>query len=167
MLKRLFFALWPDADTRQRCVAVTRQLEGYGRAVAANNIHVTLLFLGQTDSDQQQSLSQRAAKIAVEPMNLSFDRLSYWPKPAVCCLTSRVFDPSVLHLVEQLRHAAQTIGMPVEQRVYQPHVTLLRKSRPTTALPVITPIRWQAERFCLVESCSLPGGVEYRLVARW
>ena len=53
--RRLFFALWPDpalqagiAETAER-IARTRKIEG--RTIAAERLHLTLLFLGVVSSE--------------------------------------------------------------------------------------------------------------------
>lgn len=165
-MKRLFFALWPDDDTRQRFQKIVRSLRGYGRPVSAMNVHATLVFLGNLDEVKQAAMMQAADNIVVEPMRLTFDRLQYWKKPAVVCLCAEQFDTAVSSLVEQLNAAAIEHQIEVDRRSYKPHVTLLRKAK---SLPDISfdPILWQIDGFCLVESCSTPAGVEYRMLKRW
>ncbi|MGY6277655.1 RNA 2',3'-cyclic phosphodiesterase [Methylomonas sp. MgM2] len=165
-MKRLFFALWPDEATRQKCRKVLRAIRGHGRPVSPMNLHITLVFLGSVDEARQIAMSHAAADIIVAPMTLSFNRLAYWKKPAVVCLTAEQTDPAMLNLVDQLTAAAVKNEISIDQRPYKPHVTLLRKA---SALPEIEikPISWRADGFCLVESCSTPKGVEYRVIARW
>ncbi len=165
-MKRLFFALWPDQSIRKRCISVMEQLKIYGRPVDPNNLHVTLLFLGATDPEQEQVLSKAASKTSLTPITLVFDQISYWKKPAICCLSSREVDRAAILLAEQLRDTAVAIGMEVDLRLFKPHITLLRKSR---SIPVLTirPIVWQTNRFCLVESSATQSGVSYRVIESW
>ncbi|QPK61897.1 RNA 2',3'-cyclic phosphodiesterase [Methylomonas sp. LL1] len=165
-MKRLFFALWPDQNTRQQCGKIIRMTRSQGKPVAVHNLHVTLVFLGGVDESTQIAVTQAASAIIVQPMHLIFNRLSYWKKPAVVCLTAEQFEPVLSSLVEQLTAAAVRNRIEVDPRPYAPHVTLLRKAR---ALPEteFTPIDWQADGFCLVESYSTPAGVEYRVIERW
>ncbi len=167
-MKRLFFALWPDEVARQLCVDEMRKLKAYGKPVAPTNIHVTLLFLGATDAERQRELSEFASTITIKPMTLAFDKLSYWKKPAVCCLTSSSGDAAVSALVEQLSRAAASLGIEVDNRPFKPHVTLLRKALFSPLLDqILEPIVWNADDFCLAESRSTPPGVEYRVIKRW
>lgn len=48
---RLFFALWPPDDLRQRLDEQAHQfpVEGRARRVPARNLHVTLAFIGEVD----------------------------------------------------------------------------------------------------------------------
>lgn len=75
-------------------------------------------------------------------------------------------DPAVSSLVSQLSIAARQLGIELDERPYKPHVTLLRKAKSQVDID-FNPIHWQADSFCLMESCSTPTGVEYRVIERW
>jgi 2'-5' RNA ligase len=165
--KRLFFALWPDDGVRAQCYRISAKLpDRIGKAVTAGNLHVTLLFLGQVAAAQQAEICNGAAKLPVSDMRLVFDRLSFWKKPGVLCLTATDCDTRVTALAAQLSAIAIANAITIEDRPYQPHVTLARKAK---ALPAIEfePICWHANQFCLVESCSLASGVGYRVLRRY
>ncbi len=165
-MKRLFFALWPDAATRRHCQQIAAALNEYGRPVQAMNFHVTLAFLGAVDAQQQIALTQAASRIQFTAMKLNFNRLSYWKKPGIVCLNTDRPDPATSALAEQLVHIAKSNGLQMDERPFQPHVTLLRKAHSLPQL-AFEPIDWQAESFCLVESCSRSSGVEYHLLEQW
>jgi 2'-5' RNA ligase len=166
-MKRLFFALWPDQQTRWKCQQLIDGIRAAGKPVAADNIHVTVLFLGHVNEIQQQAMLLAAGQIKPESMRICFDRLAYWKKPAIVCLdSSEQTDSNLLNLAEILKLAASQNGISVEQRPYVPHVSLLRKAKFLPPLQ-FEPISWQSQSFCLVESCSTPGGVEYRVLQRW
>jgi len=165
-MKRLFFALWPDESTRQRCVHVQDQLPSSGyKKVVPDNLHVTLVFLGNVDDSKVPELLTAAATVQMPVVDLVFDRLRYWKKPEVLCLTAQA-PPEVLTLVAELTTLAQNLNIAVDDRSYHAHITLARKAKQAVNLPV-QPIIWRAARFGLVESCSLPTGVEYRLRQMW
>ena len=69
-------------------------------------------------------------------------------------------------LVAALNMEIAGFGLQTESRPYQPHITLTRHAR---YLPEIKfePIDWRSESFCLVESCSEPGGVSYKVRQQW
>jgi 2'-5' RNA ligase len=166
-MKRLFFALWPDQQTRWKCQQLLDGIRAAGKPLAADNIHVTVLFLGHVNEVQQQAMVIAAGQIKPESMRICFDRLAYWKKPAIVCLdASEQTDSNLLNLAEILKLAASQNGIAVEQRPYVPHVSLLRKAKFLPPLQ-FEPISWQSQSFCLVESCSTPGGVEYRVLQRW
>jgi len=69
-------------------------------------------------------------------------------------------------LVDALNREVAICGLQTDTRPYQPHITLARHAR---YLPDIKlePIVWRAESFCLVESCSEPEGVSYKVREQW
>src|SRR5947199_233573 len=74
---RLFFALWPDAATRTIIGELARQVaaESHGRAVASDNIHVTLAFLGtQPVASVPELRSLAAARLEDPGMTMRYTR---------------------------------------------------------------------------------------------
>jgi 2'-5' RNA ligase len=164
---RLFFALWPDDETRLKLACLSRSLAANGyRPVSMQNLHVTLVFLGQVDAATEILIKHSATGISAQPFVLTFDRLSYWPKPKVLCLTSTHTPDKLAMLVAALADVATGYGLQIDARPYQPHITLVR---PAKNLPDIDcdPLLWRAESFCLMESCSGPDGVSYKVRQQW
>ena len=165
---RLFFALWPNDETRQaltrlnQSIAVTKL-----KCVQPHNLHVTLVFLGQVDKETESSIKQAAADITTQPFTLTFDSLSYWSKPRILCLTCRQRAPEpAIMLVSALETAAANCGLRTDTRPYRPHITLARHVRHLPDIK-IEPIVWRAEAFSLIESCSEPEGVRYKVIQQW
>lgn len=188
---RLFFALWPDDETRQALVRLSQSVEAKEfKWVQPHNLHVTLVFLGQVDNDAEALIKQSAAEIAVPSFELAFDKLSYWSKPKILCLTCLPPAPTVdctnaggtppvsggteqcrkpaeaAMLASALEAIAQNCGLQTDARPYTPHITLARHARYLPRLK-FKPIIWRAEAFCLVESCSEPDGVYYKVIQQW
>jgi len=166
-VKRLFFALWPDESTRQACAEVVNPLKhAGGKRVLPENLHVTLVFLGSVDEATEAVLISAANAIAVPKLTITFDRLDFWRKPRILCLTGRTEGGELKTLVAELNAVSQTLGIGIDKRPYTPHVTLIRKikdARPITFKPIV----WQSDSFCLIESRTLPEGVEYRVIREW
>ena len=164
---RLFFALCPDDETRLKLARLNLSLAAKGyRPVPLQNLHVTLVFLGQVDAATECLIKYSAASIVAQPFAMTFDRLSYWPKPKVLCLTGTHTPDELAMLVAALAGEVAGYGLPIESRPYQPHITLVR---PAKELPDIDyePLLWRAEAFCLMASCSGPDGVCYKVRQQW
>ena len=164
--KRVFFALWPDNRQRDRLRdvinSVARTVEG--RAVDRRNWHVTLAYIGDYPEDQVPDLLDRAKQIQVEPFQLGFDRLEFWPRPKIACLIAPTVPAEMESLVTTLNSLIQDIGVVHEDRTYRPHITVSRNARtfPTERLAQRATIEWSS--FELVESVPAPGGVQYRVL---
>ncbi|MGZ4968111.1 MAG: RNA 2',3'-cyclic phosphodiesterase [Methylobacter sp.] len=165
---RLFFALWPDNETRLALTRFTQSMTaGQLKWVQPHNLHVTLVFLGSVDTNTESLIKQTVADISVQPFTLTFDSLSYWNKPGILCLTCRQSVPEeAVMLASALSAVAAACGLQTDIRPYTPHITLARHARHLPDIAV-EPIAWHAEAFCLIESCSEPDGVRYEVVQRW
>ncbi len=165
---RLFFALWPDDKTRLALTRLTQSMTAEQlRWVPPHNLHVTLVFLGSVDTNTQLLLKQSVADISVQPFTLIFDNLSYWSKPGILCQTCRQSVPEeAVILASALSAVAADCGLQTDTRPYTPHITLARHARHLPNIEV-EPIAWHAEAFCLIESCSEPDGVRYKVIQSW
>ncbi len=167
-MKRLFFALWPDEAVRRQCAELVRRLLKAGdRAVNPGNLHVTLVFLGAVDEVLESAMVQSVGEMKkLEPVTIHFDELSFWRKPGIICLTSTNPDDKAMILAEHLSTMVSSFDHPIDERSYKPHVTLIRKVKQSVQAQ-FEPIIWNSNAFCLVESCSSSGGVDYRVIQEW
>jgi RNA 2',3'-cyclic 3'-phosphodiesterase len=150
--RRLFFALWPDEEVRGRLGRVARwcQHRSGGREVADANLHLTLLFLGEL-TDQQALLAQRVGDGAVlDRCALLLERIEYWPGPGVLAAIPAAPVPALDTLVRTLR-ADLGPHLPLPREPFAPHVTLVRRVEALAPVP-IEPLKWEVERYALVES---------------
>ena len=161
--KRLFFALWPDHRQREQLRdvinSVVKTVEGH--PVDRANWHVTLAFIGAFPAHRIPFLLERAAEIRVEPFRLNFDRLEYWPRPRVASLTAATVPPELQELVNALNGVLLDAGIDQEERVYRPHITVVRGARAFTTERLTQRMSTEWSSFELMESVSGPGGVSY------
>lgn len=166
-MKRLFFALWPDDQTRQNCLQIMHKLPaGQQQLVDVKNLHVTLVFIGGVDTATEEALLQIGAERPVSDMIIAFDQLSFWQKPEILCLTGHSLNNALPCLVEQLIKRVKQLPIMLDERPYQAHVTLARKAKQAVNVE-FEPILWQSNSFCLVESQSSPQGVHYEVLCTW
>lgn len=166
-MRRLFFALWPDDDTRQTLQHISAALPLSSRQrVVAENWHITLVFIGNVDEALVPKVIDVAMPISVPAITLVFDQLEYWHRAGVLCLTCSQPELTAANLVTQLSTPLAELGIQLDTRPYRPHITLGRHIR---ELPTadFQPIIWYANKFALVESVSSPSGVIYRPLQFW
>lgn len=165
--KRLFFALWPDDLTRQKCMKVAQGLNKQSvHWIEPVNLHVTLVFLGYVSAEQELALRQEATRIVFPKFSLCFNQLSYWKKPGILCLTSTDAGADLRNLVGDLSSVAKNLHILVESRPYKPHVTLAKKVR-NSWVQQFEPINWFASSFALIESVSHEDLTRYRIIEQW
>lgn len=169
MAKRLFFALWPGEAQRQALLTAAQPfIDKNARAQSAQNLHITLAFLGSIESAQQRCLEQQAAAVHVPAFELNIDRIDFWARQHILWAGSSVRCEALFQLAAQLTEGIRACGLVPEQRTYQPHITLARQQvqGPKQAQD-IAPINWAATEFVLAESVHAQNGVVYRPLKHW
>jgi 2'-5' RNA ligase len=166
--QRLFFALWPDDETRAALASLIHtQIRRNGHAVSAANLHITLAFLGNQSPEQRACLETAATLVTAPSFELVIDRLGHWPRPRIFWAGPSASPDALTTLVERLNLALAGCGYQPEPRRFQVHITLARKALRPPAQIQISAIVWPARDFCLVESVTGERGVEYRVIGRW
>lgn len=165
--RRLFLALWPEADERRQLVELATNIVGRQR-VRDDNLHLTLVFLGATGANQLAAYEAELTDVPVPALKLILDRYGYWPQPRILWLGSSQTPPELYELVADLHRRLRGCGFTPERRAFQAHITLARKfPGPAPAQPPATPIRWRVNNIVLIESLREEGGSRYRVLRRW
>lgn len=162
--RRLFLALWPDACQRNLLRDALRPLLMCieGKAVDCRNWHVTLVFIGEFPDISIPQLLIKLARIEVQPFRLRFHKFIFWPRPKIACLQSAIVPDELKRLKSDLETVLLPFDVAPGTREYQPHITAVRPARPFDAVPLARPVELQWSGFELIESISMPGGVQYR-----
>lgn len=168
--RRLFFALWPDEVTRGQLAAFLEALpKGEGRDMRVENLHLTLVFLGDCEEGLLTCLDEVGASLAGQPFELMFDRLGHFQHARVLWLGPGQSPQGLLDLQQRLVSLlAQRCQMPPDERPFVPHLTLRRDVRHPCPWPKDKrPVSWWVERVVLVESLHGPHGVRYQPLRAW
>jgi 2'-5' RNA ligase len=178
---RLFVALEipepPRRDVRRRVDAVRDRLPR-ARWVDLDNLHLTLLFLGETAEGDVPALAARLREAFARcpPLALRLEGGGTFPpgRPARVAWIG-VEAPDALETLQEeiTRAAVETLGFEPEERGYHPHVTLARCPDPwrrdsidkfKTAFPGPVGPPFVADEGILFESKLSPKGARYRAV---
>lgn len=135
----------------------------------ANNIHLTLVFLGSVELARLEVLRALASDVLAMPFTMILDRLGWWKHNRVVWAAPETTPDPLLSLVHQLQAGLRSEGFDFDDRpVYSPHVTLLRNARcDAVEWPPFKPLEWAANDFVLVRSVTLPEGATYEAIGRW
>ena len=167
--QRLFFALLPDAGVRTQLRRLQKDLgQAGGRPVPEENLHLTLLFLGNVEAEKINAVRDIAEGIAGSPFDLTLDTFGGFRQNStrVLWLGPSEPPPELGALHQSLRRRIKKIGLRVKKEVYRPHVTLIRKADPQKKLPEPPNpgIRWRACRCALIASQLRPVGSLYKVL---
>lgn len=127
--QRLFVALTPAAPVREELAALEdEELEG-ARWVPADNLHLTLRFIGDTDDEKRERIESALARVRVEPFVLPVGELGVFPPrgPAKVLWAGVGGGHTRLwQLRKQVDEALLSVDMTIDVRTFAPHFTLAR-----------------------------------------
>ncbi|MDO9220407.1 MAG: RNA 2',3'-cyclic phosphodiesterase [Thiobacillus sp.] len=166
--QRLFFALWPDTDTRYALNRTGKWLHQHwgGRRMRADTLHLTLAFLGDLTAAQLDALLQGIRDIPVGAFELCFDQAGHWPHNRIGWLGLSQPCMPLENLVLALRDQLRALEIPFDARRHTPHITLLRKAQGGAALECL-PVNWTVDGFVLVASNPQADGAHYDVLQTW
>lgn len=173
---RLFIAITPPEDVRERLAQVMGELKPLSRAprwVRSEGLHLTLKFLGKVD---QLQLPQVMAALndarASKALDLRFRGVGSFPKhdrPRV--IWAGIEDSGALSaLAEALATRFEPLGFRREEREFSPHITLARINsrerldnlvRAAAGFASYDFGTMQASEFELFQSVLNPSGAQY------
>ncbi|PYT67218.1 MAG: RNA 2',3'-cyclic phosphodiesterase [Acidobacteria bacterium] len=172
---RLFVALEIPSGVRENLatlLASLRAITKEPRWVRAENLHITLKFLGEVDEDKLDAVRSALGKIRSEqPVTLEFRGLGFFPNEK----HPRVFwagieaSANLKTLAADIESALEKLR-PRENREFSPHLTLARFERPKLPGALRKAIAENGQRefgslrtseFHLIQSKLKPSGAEY------
>ncbi len=166
---RVFFALWPEAGLRASLtIATAPALAGVaGRPVLAEDLHVTLAFLGEVGSAALTALARIGATLAPPRLTVMLDRLEWWPGSGALIVAASTPPAGLMQLQQGLCRSLADAGLRVDAREFRPHLTIARSvpAQPRQALSMA--LAWPIGAVALVESVRVPTGPRYRPLASW
>ncbi|HYE36974.1 RNA 2',3'-cyclic phosphodiesterase [Methylocaldum sp.] len=167
---RLFFALWPDEAVR---ASLSRTIESLKQTTTAKwgrpeNLHITLAFLGQVSEDRLPLINRVADGVIGQPFELGLDRIEFWRRSGIICLSSVNTPEALKNLANSLIARLAETGFAMENRPYRAHLTLARKGRSGCISQVLSdPINWSVSSFSLIESQIYRAGSLYVVRKSW
>ena len=164
---RSFLACWPDQSTQQRlkhCADAVQAQVG-GRVIRQENLHATLVFLGELIPTQLSTVEECCIPLP-DVFRLELDRLGFWKTKGIVWVGSKTLDNEFNQFVENLRDRLRRLGFRIDNRPFIPHITLLRKvdRRPRYLLERLD---WVIKEYTLVVSELSPEGARYSVTKRW
>ena len=160
---RLYYAMWPDEATLHKLEVA--QTDVVGRKVNADQLHLTLAFLGNQPIDKLPALADVLAQLPPQGFVIELDRYGYFKQQKIAWIGPTEVPLALLALRRALLMGLSTITprLKAEPR-FVPHVTLARDAQ-APAQQFAKRISWPAKRIVLVQSLPTRQGVIYSLVA--
>lgn len=126
---RLFLALWPEA-AEQAQIAQAQHAWTWppqARRYAPIDWHVTLHFIGHVPAQRLPEL-RAGLQVAMSPCELVLDRAACWPH-GLAVYEATAMPPALVELRNRLGEALRALHLPVDSRIWRPHLTLARNAQ--------------------------------------
>jgi len=127
---RLFVGLGIPYTLRLQLTAMNGGIPG-ARWVAAENLHLSLRFIGEVDEDTAEDIDAALGQIFAEPVAVALAGVGCFEKRgrANTVWAGAKASPALLRLQARVEAALQQAGLPPVGRKFTPHVTLARMQR--------------------------------------
>ena len=128
---RLFIAVLFPPDAVSRIAAIrdsVHDLSVAGSFTPAENLHLTLEFLGECGQQELPLITEAMEAVSAEPFSISMGRIGSFQRPDGDIWWLGADESSALiSLQRNLRRELAVRGLRVEKRKYRPHITLGRR----------------------------------------
>ena len=178
MTIRSFIALPIPKDTADELGDVAAKMSYQDKSNAVRwvdqqNYHITLAFLGeQEEQDLEHLIETLDEQITQNEFLATLNHLSPFPESKPKLIAAMVDkNHALLDLQQQTVSALRRVGMLIDKRKFNPHITLGRfrhsRNQYSGAIPALGSIELVAEELVLYESILGASGAHYEALVRF
>lgn len=166
---RIFFAIFPNKTIQSLLDDQAKYLLPLcaGRKVKKQNIHLTLLFLGNVMPERIAELRRIARTVSIKSFELNLEEIRYWKHNRIVYIKAKQFPEELSMLVDSLTGHLSAAGFLIDKRIYKPHITLIRNAIRPVTINLNNPIRWTIDEWGLIQSLQADKGVHYVTLDQW
>lgn len=157
---RLFIGIPIPSEIAASLADAARSLSDSWRISRAENLHVTLVFLGSVDEVRVAEIEDSLGTVKRKQFELAWGGFGGFPG---VLFAEVVRTQALLDLQNEVAQRMSALGFRLEDRPYHPHVTLARsrgRERIRTTL-AIAPPPFTVREFVLYRSTPGAGGSQY------
>lgn len=168
---RLFYAIMFNDDVKKELSDIQKILRENslsGHFTLFDNLHLTLVFIGEVSTSRSKTLLQIARSLEVTPFELRFNGLGRFKRDGGDILWAGAEEnKSLTSLYHRLYDSLKSAGFEIEKREYKPHLTLAREVRLRGGFNLsdfssrLDPIGTTVTGFCLMKSERVNGKLTY------
>ena len=165
---RLFIAINFNDETRARLLLIRDELRSRskrGNFTLAENLHLTLAFLGECDAKQVAAAKSAMDAINIEPFSINIESIGRFKRDDGDLWWAGVQGSKPLSLLHnELTDNLITKGFRLEKRKYSPHITLGRKVETDTLPWKVEPFGETVTSIELMKSERIGGKLTYTVI---
>lgn len=167
---RLFFAVNFTDNTRSRLISLRDELRAHsshGSFSSPENLHLTLVFLGECNMKQLSAAKAALAEISLGSFDININCIGRFKRDRGDIWWAGIEKNKALLLLQNsLAEKLVTKGFKLEQRSYHPHVTLGREVITDTQPKEIKPFGETVKSVDLMKSERIQGKLVYTLIMK-
>jgi 2'-5' RNA ligase len=167
---RLFTAINFNEETRSNLLGLRDELRDKserGRFSLPENIHLTLVFIGECDATQATTAKTVMNSICIEPFDITIDSIGRFRRNGgdIWWAGGRG-NKTLLELQRLLTDQLVAAGFSLEKRKYSPHITLGREIVSDVSPRQIEPFGETVSQIDLMKSERINGKLTYTSICR-
>lgn len=166
---RVFYALVLPPELRPPIGEIARSTARrvHGRPVPAENLHLTLAFIGEIARSRLPALIDVGAAVRGEPITLVLDRLGGFRRAGVAWIGASRPPQALGAFAVALARALAAAGIECDERPFHPHLTIVRHCRQPPDEQPVGPYAWAIDELVLMQSQTGVAGARYGALAKW
>jgi len=165
---RLFIAINFSEDTRKQIVFMRDELRScskHGNFSLAENLHLTLAFLGECNAAQTAAAKSAMQAVAFEPFPFKIERAGRFRRNGSDLWWAGVqASKPLLNLHSDLTDKLIAAGFALEKRKFSPHITLGREIVTDAAPWTVEPFGETVTKIELMKSERINGKLTYTAI---
>lgn len=174
-MRRVFFGLEVPAEIKDRLWQVRTEMAG-ARWQSAEQMHLTLLFLGNMDNERLSAVCEAARHISLTAFDLNVTGLGYFGQPHAPRYLWAGVEPKtpVISLHSAIKNQMESLGFTTDSRTFCPHITLARFKPQSDSVECLLAEQsetlfgsFQVDQFVLFETQQESAGSVYTVLERF
>ncbi len=165
---RLFIAINFNSETRTQLIKLRDGLRSEstkGRFSAGENLHLTLVFLGECDEHQLAAAKIAMDKIEFEPFDINISRIGRFKRRGSDLWWAGISDNAQLtEIYNRLSDNLTELGFQIEKRKFSPHITLGREIITQESPRIIEKFGQTINKIELMKSEHIAGKLTYTAI---
>jgi len=162
---RLFVAINFTDETRDRLVGLCEKLRGIssrGRFTLPENLHITLIFIGECNAAHTDSIKTVMDRIVYAPFELEIDRLGCFKRNGGDIWWAGIRENKMLNeLYKSLTSELRNHRIAFDDKKFNPHITLGREVSIKSQPRQIEPFTEKVAKIELMKSERIAGKLTY------
>ena len=167
-MPRLFYALWPDDDTRVALAEAAARIDLRDASlVRPENLHITVRFLGTISDELTDQLRFSQPVQGLGQFTLEINDVGWWRSSQVAWLAPLVVPPQMEEMVFKVQEHLAKWDITQKKGPFTPHVTVARNARRAPRVFGSIAVEWRVDSVALILSKTEPIGAYYEVQNRW